>query len=57
MRWLKWAGGALLVLLAVGGAYARLSDALARASLIVVTHEHPDHNPRTPERDAFTSPS
>ena len=57
MRWLKWAGGALLVLLAVGGAYARLSDALARASLIVVTHEHPDHNPRTPERDALTSPS
>ncbi len=24
-------------------AYARMSDALARAALIVVTHEHPDH--------------
>ena len=24
-------------------AYSRMSDALARASLIVVTHEHPDH--------------
>lgn len=26
-----------------GSAYSRLSDALARADLIVVTHEHPDH--------------
>ena len=25
------------------GAYARMSDALAHASFIVVTHEHPDH--------------
>nr|MBA3914949.1 MBL fold metallo-hydrolase [Terriglobales bacterium] len=26
-----------------GSAYSRLSNALARADLIVVTHEHPDH--------------
>ncbi|MGN6820419.1 MAG: MBL fold metallo-hydrolase [Sphingomonas sp.] len=26
-----------------GAAYARMSNALARASLIVATHEHPDH--------------
>jgi glyoxylase-like metal-dependent hydrolase (beta-lactamase superfamily II) len=26
-----------------GAAYSRMSDALSRAALIVVTHEHPDH--------------
>ncbi len=54
MKWLKWGGYGLLALVGVSipaywwllvesAAYSRMSGALARATLIVVTHEHSDH--------------